>query len=149
MKMLNTITIMGRLTKDVELRASANGKAVASFTVAVDRDYSAGEQKTDFINCVAFDKNGEFVARNFSKGKFIVVNGRLQIRNYTDKDGNKRSAAEVVSTTNYFGGDKKADEGSTMNKRAESAAELPDHNDDGLSYSGEWNFTEDDSALPF
>jgi single-strand DNA-binding protein len=95
---------MGRLTKDVELRRTDSGKAVASFTVAVDRDFGQnGQKETDFIDCVAWQKTGEFVSKHFSKGKMIVVSGRLQIRSWTDKDGGKRKTAEVVADNCYFG----------------------------------------------
>lgn len=108
--MLNHIIIMGRLTRDPELRRTNTGKAVASFTVAVDRDFSQGDQKeTDFIECVAWQKTGEFVSKYFSKGSMIVVSGRLQIRPWTDKDGNKRRTAEVVADAVYFGDSKKQD----------------------------------------
>lgn len=106
--MLNHIIIMGRLTRDPELRRTNIGKAVASFTVAVDRDFSQGDQKeTDFIECVAWQKTGEFVSKYFSKGSMIVVSGRLQIRPWTDKDGNKRRTAEVISDNCYFGDSKR------------------------------------------
>ena len=106
--MLNHITIMGRLTRDAELRRTGNGTAVASFTVAVDRDYGQdGQKETDFIDCVAWRGTGEFVSRYFAKGSMIVVSGRLQIRTWTDKDGNKRKAAEVVADEVYFGEGKK------------------------------------------
>lgn len=103
--MLNHITIMGRLTRDPELRRTGNGIAVASFTVAVDRDFAADgqEKETDFIDCVAWRYTGEFVSRYFAKGNMIVVSGRLQIRSWTDKDGNTRRAAEVVADNVYFG----------------------------------------------
>lgn len=106
--MLNTITIMGRLTRDPELRRTGTGTAVASFTVAVDRDYTqqGQEKETDFIDCVAWRNTGEFVAKHFTKGRMIVVSGRLQIRAWTDKDGNKRRAAEVVADNVYFGDSK-------------------------------------------
>lgn len=110
--MLNKIVIMGRLSADPELRRTGAGVAVASFTVAVDRDFrNNGEKETDFIECVAWRGTGEFVERNFSKGKMIVVSGRLQIRKWTDKDGNKRSTAEIVADNVYFG-DSKTDVGS-------------------------------------
>lgn len=100
---LNHITIMGRLSRDPELRRTDSGKSVASFTVAVDRDFSPnGQKETDFIDCVAWQKTGEFVANYFSKGKMIVVSGRLQIRSWNDKDGNKRRNAEVVAESCYF-----------------------------------------------
>lgn len=108
--MLNHITIMGRIVRDIELRRTNSGKAVASFTVAVDRDFSQGDQKeTDFIDCVAWQNTGEFVSKYFQKGSMIVVSGRLQIRSWTDKDGNKRRTAEVVAENVYFGGSKNQD----------------------------------------
>ena len=113
--MLNHITIMGRLTRDPELRRTGSGIAVASFTVAVDRDFGGrdgGEKETDFIDCVAWRQTGEFVSKYFTKGRMIVVSGRLQIRSWTDKDGNKRRTAEVVADNCYFG-DSKRDEGSS------------------------------------
>ena len=115
--MLNHITIMGRLTRDPELRRTGSGIAVASFTVAVDRDFSSkdgGEKETDFIDCVAWRNTGEFVSKYFTKGRMIVVSGRLQIRNWNDKDGNKRRSAEVVADNCYFGDSKKdGDNGSS------------------------------------
>ena len=111
--MLNHITIMGRLVRDPELRRTGSGIAVASFTVAVDRDFGGrdgGEKETDFIDCVAWRQTGEFVSKYFTKGRMIVVSGRLQIRSWTDKDGNKRRTAEVVADNCYFG-DSKRDEG--------------------------------------
>ena len=103
--MLNHITIMGRLTKDVELRRTNTGTAVASFTLAVDRDF--GEKETDFIEVVAWKNTAEFVSKYFAKGRMAVVSGRLQIRKWQDKDGNKRSTAEVVADNVYFGDSKK------------------------------------------
>ena len=112
--MLNHITIMGRLTRDPELRRTGSGIAVASFTVAVDRDFGGrdgGEKETDFIDCVAWRQTGEFVSKYFTKGRMIVVSGRLQIRSWTDKDGNKRRTAEVVADNCYFGDSKRENEG--------------------------------------
>ena len=111
--MLNHIVIMGRLTRDPELRRTGSGTAVASFTVAVDRDYAAQgqEKETDFIDCVAWAQRGEFVAKYFSKGSMIVVSGRLQIRSWSDKDGNKRRSAEVNADNCYFGESKGRSEG--------------------------------------
>ena len=112
--MLNHITIMGRLTRDPELRRTGSGIAVASFTVAVDRDFGGrdgGEKETDFIDCVAWRQTGEFVSKYFTKGRMIVVSGRLQIRSWTDKDGNKRRSAEVVADNCYFGDSKRDSEG--------------------------------------
>lgn len=95
--MLNSITLHGRLTKDVELRHTQNQTPVASFTLAVDRSYTqGGERQTDFINCVAWRNTAEFADKWFRKGSQTVVHGSLQMRNYTDRDGNNRTAAEVV-----------------------------------------------------
>ena len=106
--MLNHIVIMGRLTRDPELRRTGSGIAVTSFTVAVDRDYKSGsnEKEVDFIDCVAWRQTGEFVAKYFTKGRMIVVSGSLQIRGWTDKDGNKRRTAEVIASNAYFGDSK-------------------------------------------
>ena len=104
--MLNRIIIMGRLTRDPELRHTQTGTAVASFTLAVDRDFkdkSTGERSTDFIDVVAWRQTGEFVSRYFTKGRMAVVEGRLQIRDWTDKDGGKRRSAEIVADNVYFG----------------------------------------------
>ncbi len=114
--MLNHITIMGRLTRDPELRRTGTGIAVASFSVAVDRDFSGrdgGEKETDFIDCVAWRQTGEFVSKYFTKGSMIVVSGRLQIRSWTDKDGNKRRTAEVVADNVYFGESRRSNEGNS------------------------------------
>ena len=108
--MLNHITIMGRLVRDPELRRTGSGIAVTSFTVAVDRDFGGrdgGEKETDFIDCVAWRQTGEFVSKYFTKGRMAVVSGRLQIRSWTDKDGNKRRTAEVVADNVYFGDSKR------------------------------------------
>ena len=112
--MLNHITIMGRLTRDPELRRTGSGVAVASFTHAVDRDFGKnenGEKETDFIDCVAWRQTGEFVSKYFTKGRMAVVSGRLQIRSWTDKEGNKRRTAEVVADNCYFGDSKRDDQG--------------------------------------
>ena len=112
--MLNHITIMGRLVRDPELRRTGSGVAVASFTVAVDRDFGGrdgGEKETDFIDCVAWRQTGEFVSKYFTKGRMIVVSGRLQIRSWNDKDGNKRRTAEVVADNCYFGDSKRDNDG--------------------------------------
>ena len=114
--MLNCIVIMGRIVRDPELRRTSSGISVASFTVAVDRDFGGrdgGEKETDFIDCVAWRQTGEFVSKYFSKGSMIVVSGRLQIRNWNDKYGNKRRSAEVVADNVYFGESKKS--GGTAN----------------------------------
>lgn len=111
--MLNHIVIMGRLVRDPELRRTGSGIAVTSFTVAVDRDFASKDQQreTDFIDCVAWRYSAEFVAKYFTKGSMIVVAGRLQIRPWTDKDGNKRRTAEVVADNCYFGEGKRSNGG--------------------------------------
>jgi single-strand DNA-binding protein len=106
---LNHITIMGRLTKEPELRQTQSGKAVANFTLAVDRDYTekGAERETDFIECVAWRGTAEFVDKYFGRGQMAVVSGRLQIRDWEDKDGNKRRSAEIVADNVYFGESKR------------------------------------------
>ena len=103
--MLNQIIIMGRLTRDPELRRTGSGIAVTSFTLAVDRDFKSNgsEKETDFIECVAWRNTGEYVGKYFTRGRMAVVSGRLQIRIWTDKDGNKRRTAEVIADNVYFG----------------------------------------------
>ena len=113
---LNHICIMGRMTKDPELRRTGSGVAVTSFTLAVDRDYNpkdGGEKETDFIDCNAWRNTAEFIERNFHKGSMAIVSGRLQIRNWVDKDSNKRRSAEVVVDSVYFGESKKSSEGNS------------------------------------
>lgn len=129
--MLNHITIMGRMTRDPELRRTGNGVPVASFTLAVDRDYKTddGVRETDFIDCVAWRGAAEFVSRYFGKGRMVCVSGRLQIRNWTDKDWNKRRSAEILSENIYFADSKKYD----------SATE-----DGGFT-----QLRDDDASLPF
>ena len=107
--MLNKIILMGRLARDPELRRTQTGTPVASFSLAVDRDFrdNNGEKKTDFIDCVAWRGTGEFVSKYFAKGRMAVVEGRLQIRDWTDKDGGKRRSAEVVADNVYFGDSKR------------------------------------------
>ncbi len=107
--MLNHIIIMGRLTRDPELRRTGSGVAVASFRVAVDRDYApqGQERKVDFIDCVAWRQTGEFVAKYFQRGSMIVAEGRLEMRDWTDKEGNKRTSAEINVENAYFGESKR------------------------------------------
>lgn len=107
--MLNHIIAIGRLTRDIELRRTGSGVAVASFTIACDRDRApeGQEKETDFIDCVAWRGTAEFVEKYFKKGRMIVVSGRLQIRGWTDKEGNKRRSAEIVADNVYFGDSKK------------------------------------------
>ncbi len=112
--MLNHIVLMGRLTRDPELRRTGSGTPVATFTLAVDRDFGSresGERETDFIDIVTWRSTAEFVSKYFAKGRMAVVSGRLQIRNWNDKDGNKRRSAEVVADNVYFGDSKR--EGAT------------------------------------
>ena len=120
--MLNHIVIMGRLARDPELRRTGSGTAVTSFTLAVDRDFGKnenGERETDFIDCTAWRQTGEFVSKYFTKGRMAVVSGRLQIRNWTDKEGNKRRSAEVVADNVYFGDSKRdGDSGSSYSAPA-------------------------------
>ena len=139
--MLNHIVIMGRLTRDVELRHTGSGTAVASFTIAVDRDFSGkdgGEKETDFIDIVVWRNTAEFVSKYFTKGRMAVVSGRLQIRGWTDKEGNKRRTAEVVADQVYFGDSKKEDSGSS----GSFAPDIPPAQDYEV-------LTEDDGELPF
>ena len=119
--MLNRIIVMGRMTRDPELRRTNSGTAVASFTVAVDRDFKSqsGEKETDFIDVVAWRNTAEFASKYFTKGRMAVVEGRLQIRDWTDKDGNKRRSAEIVADSVYFG-DSKRDGGDTVQSEPQS-----------------------------
>ncbi len=108
--MLNHIDIIGRLTKDPEMRRTGSGVAVTSFTIACDRDFGQnGEKETDFIDVTAWRNTAEFVSKYFTKGRMAVVSGRLQIRKWKDKDGNDRRSAEVVADNVYFGDSKKDD----------------------------------------
>ena len=138
--MLNKIFVMGRLTADPELRRTQSGTPVASFTVAVDRDFkdkSTGERATDFIDVVAWRQTGEFVSRYFTKGRMAVVEGRLQIRDWTDKDGNKRRTAEVVADQVYFGDSKKDEMKATADEREAmyaGFAELSEEESGGLPF---------------
>jgi single-strand DNA-binding protein len=104
---LNIITIMGRITKDIELRRTNNGTSVASFTLAVDRDFDKG--KTDFIECVAWKNTAEFAAKYFGKGSKVVLTGSLQMRDWEDKNGSKRRNAEIIVSSMYFADSKKVE----------------------------------------
>ena len=129
--MLNHITIMGRLTRDPELRYTQSQTPVASFTLAVDRDFGnrdGGEKQTDFIDCVAWRSTAEFVSKYFQKGSMTVVSGRLLIRDWTDREGGKRRSAEVVVDNIYFGESRRRDssEGSSYDSRSSySSYEAP------------------------
>ena len=111
--MLNKIILMGRLTRDPELRRTQSGTAVTSFSLAVDRDFKGqnGEKETDFIDIVAWRNTAEFVSKYFSKGRMAVVEGRLQLRDWTDKEGIKRRSAEVIADNVYFGDAKRSEDG--------------------------------------
>lgn len=128
--MLNRIIIMGRLTKDPELRHTGSGTAVASFTLAVERDFkdkSSGQKVTDFIDVVAWRNTGEFVSNYFTKGRQAVVEGRLQMRDWQDRDGNKRRTAEVVADNVYFADSPRREEATTTPPKM---SELADDDDD-------------------
>ena len=132
--MLNHITIMGRLTRDPEMRSTQSGVAVASFTLAVDRDFGGrdgGEKQTDFIDCTAWRHTAEFVSKYFSKGRMAVVSGRLQIDNYTENDGNKRKAAKVIADNIYFG-DSKRNDGDAQNNAGELKQQFTELTDTDL-----------------
>ncbi len=153
--MLNHIDLMGRLTRDPELRYTAANIPVASFRIAVDRDFGRGdngERQTDFIDVVAWRQTGEFVSRNFQKGSMIAVSGRLQIREYTDRDGNRRTAAEVVADNVYFGESRRRDDDGSSprpsgnvsrNEGRDNANPAPAFPDNGFSEF------EDETELPF
>lgn len=133
--MLNTITVMGRLTKDPELRRTGSGTAVTNFTLAVERDFkdSNGGKETDFIEVVTWRNTAEFVSKYFAKGRMVCVNGRLQIRDYTDKDGNKRKVSEIVADSVYFADSKdKADK--PAQAPAASYSDYDDYDDDDCPF---------------
>ena len=149
--MLNHITIMGRLVRDPEMRRTGSGVAVTSFTVAVDRDFGKnenGERETDFIDCVAWRQTGEFVAKYFAKGRMAVVSGRLQIRPWTDKDGNKRRTAEIVADNVYFGDSKR--EGEAGGASFGAAPAFGGYSAPASSPASDFEMLADDDAqLPF
>lgn len=140
--MLNRIFLQGRMVADPELRHTQQGTSVASFRMAVDRDFKSkdpGASNTDFINIVAWRNTAEFVSRYFTKGRMAVVEGRLQMRDYTDKGGNKRTVAEVVANNVYFG-DSKRDSESGANASYDGAPDGPPDFDE---------LEDDDEELPF
>ena len=141
--MLNKIIIMGRLTRDPELRRTGSGTAVTSFSLACDRDFKSqsGEKDTDFIEVVAWKNTAEFVSKYFSKGRMAVVEGRLQIRDWTDKAGNKRTTAEVVSDNVYFADSKRSE--SNDNQKENFNALSGRLSDDFVPIS------EEDGEIPF
>jgi single-strand DNA-binding protein len=152
--MLNHITIMGRLTRDPELRRTGTGTAVASFTLAVDRDFASrdgGERETDFIDCVAWRQTGEFVSKYFTKGRMAVVSGRLQIRNWTDKEGNKRRTAEVIADNVYFGDSRRDGDatGASSYNAAPAAPAFGGYSAPAAPASDFAMLSDDDAQLPF
>ncbi len=150
--MLNHITIMGRMTRDPELRRTGSGIAVASFTLAVDRDFSgkeSGEKETDFIDCVAWRGTGEFVAKHFTKGRMAVASGRLQIRSWTDKDGNKRRTAEVVADNVYFGDSKRDSDGNSNSGNTYGGNSYGGYAAPSAPASDFAMLDDDDAQLPF
>ena len=153
--MLNKIIIMGRLTRDPELRHTQTGTAVASFSLAVDRDFkdkATGDRTTDFIDVVAWRQTGEFVSRYFTKGRMAVVEGRLQIRDWTDKDGGKRRSAEIVADNVYFGDSKRDGAGDFGGAPASYSAPVGGGYSSPAPSGGHSDFAEigeDDGELPF
>ena len=150
--MLNHIVIMGRLTRDPELRYTQTQTPVASFTLAVDRDYSnrdTNERQTDFIDCVAWRSTAEFVSKYFQKGSLSVVSGRLQLRDWTDKDGNKRRNVEVVVDNIYFGESRRRDAESSSQFSTPYSNDYPSQSASSLAPSEFEELSEDDGELPF
>ena len=139
--MLNEIILMGRLTRDPELRRTGSGTAVTSFSLAVERDYKSGsgEKETDFIDCVAWRSTAEFVSKYFTKGRMALVRGSLQIRDWTDRDGNKRRSAEVLAENVYFADSKR----STGGEQAPAYSAPPERGSDFAEIG------EEDGELPF
>lgn len=148
--MLNKVFIMGRLTADPELRRTQAGLPVTSFSLAVDRDFKGtdGKRVTDFIDVVAWRSTAEFVTKYFTKGRMAVVEGRLQIRNWTDKDGNNRRTAEVIAENMYFGDSKNSGTGGSSDEAEPHMYSMPsgDAGDDGYA---QFHDEEEDGDLPF
>lgn len=134
---LNHISIMGRIVNDLELKTTPNGVDVISFAIACDRDYTNGDKQTDFIDCVAWRGTAQFISKYFAKGRMIIIAGKLQTRPWTDKDGNKRKAVEIVADNAYFGDSKKAEY--TANYAPADTLNFEEVNTDGFS----------DDDLPF
>ena len=149
--MLNKIVLMGRLTRDPELRRTDSGIAVASFSLACDRDYSGkdgAEKQTDFVDIVAWRHTAEFVGKYFAKGRMAVVSGRLQIRPWTDKEGNKRRSAEIVAESVYFGDSKR--DGQQSGQQKSPQAGYQDASGYDSAYVSDFaQIEDDDSDLPF
>lgn len=151
--MLNKIVLMGRLTRDPELRRTDSGIAVASFTLACDRDYSGkdgAEKQTDFVDIVAWRHTAEFVSKYFAKGRMVVVSGRLQIRLWTDKEGNKRRSAEIVAESVYFGDSKRDGNGQQPGQQQPPQAGYQDASGYDSAYVSDFaQIEDDDSEFPF
>lgn len=145
--MLNQIVIMGRLTRDPELQQTGSGIPVATFTLAVDRDFNSkdtGTKETDFIDIVAWRNTAEFVFKYFTKGRMAVVSGRLQVRNWTDKNGSKRRSSEVVADHIYFGDSKLKNVPSNTNQ-----GYMPTGYSQQIGYGGDYPIVADNSDIPF
>ena len=150
--MLNHITLMGRLARDPELRYTQSQTPVASFTLAVDRDFGGrdgGEKQTDFIDCVAWRQTAEFVSKYFQKGSMAVVSGRLQIRDWTDRDGGKRRNAEVVVDNIYFGESKRRDGGDVRSESRPAYQSSYESVSPSMGASAFSELGDDDGELPF
>jgi single-strand DNA-binding protein len=155
---MNQIVLMGRLTRDPELRHTQSGTQVAAFSLAVDRGYTSkesGERQTDFIDIVAWRSTAEFVSKYFTKGQMAAVTGRLQIRDWTDKDGNKRRSAEVIADNIYFTESKRSREAAGAAGDQGRGARSESKSDNGAGYttpvapSDFAELDEDDGDLPF
>ena len=148
--MLNHIVLMGRLTRDPELRYTQSQTAVASFSLAVERDFGGrdgGDKQTDFIDIVAWRQTAEFVSKYFTKGSLVAVSGRLQIRDWTDREGNKRRSAEVVADNVYFAeGKRSRDDNSGSSYRSNDSYQGYDSAPAAPAYS---EFSDTDGELPF
>ena len=154
--MLNHIVLMGRLVRDPELRRTQSGIAVTSFRIAVDRDFQSrdgGEKQADFIDIVAWRNTAEYVAKYFTKGRMAVVSGRLQMRDWTDKEGGKRTSAEVVADNVYFGDSKRdgASSGGSSYSGGNSYSSAPAYGNsyDAPAISTSFSEVDDDGELPF
>ncbi len=147
--MLNNITLMGRLTKDPELRYTQSNTAVTSFTLAVERDYSGkdSEKQVDFIDFIAWRHTAEFLSKYFSKGRMVVAVGRLQTRMWEDKNGNKRKAVEVVAENVYFGDSKKESDGGGYQSQYNTTSQAG--NAPSSVYDGFTEIDGEDDELPF
>lgn len=150
--MLNCTILMGRLVRDPEIRAVGNGTNAANFTLAVERDYAKdGQKETDFIDCAAFGKTADFISKYFTKGRMMAVVGRLQIRNWTDKEGNKRKSTEIIVNNAYFGDSKRdADSGSATTYSANYAVPYTQPDTSAYAAPGDYAVIADDGEiLPF